>query len=377
MPRRQVRALLTELSGASLLIEHAPGRFVFHDLLRAYAQELVAHRSGAAERDAVLLRMIDHYLHTAHHASAVLGPYRETVPLTASTTDSGPLRFNDSRQAIGWLRTERQVLRSVVEFATAHGRHDHAWRLAHALDLHFDRLGYWHDLMEIHKAALRAARALGDPVGQAHALRGLGFGHTRFGHVDEAQRLLGRALELFRQAGDAFGEARTRRALAYQANQLERYEVSLDHYARAGALYHSLGHRSGEASVRNEIGWTYILLGDLERALDHCEKAVALHQEVGDLSGEASAQDSVGYAHHHLGAYAEAVARFEQAVELYREIGSSFLEADTLRHLADAHLAAGDHGPAREAWAAALALLEEGGHAEADEVRRSLRELES
>lgn len=375
-PRRRVRALLTELTGASLLMEHLPGRFVFHDLLRAYAGELVAHQDGAPERDAAALRMIDHCLHTAHHASAVLGPFRETVPLAASTTDSGPLRFNDSRQATAWLNTERHVLRSVVEYATDRGHHDHAWRTAYALDLYFDRLGHWHDMMEINKAALRAARTLGDSVAEAHALRGLGFGHTRFGHPDEALRLLGRALDLFRAAGDAFGEARTRRALAYQANQLERHDVSLGHYARAGELYRSLGHRSGQASVLNEIGWTYILLGDLQRALEHCEKAVLLHQEVGDLSGEASAQDSVGYAHHHLGAYDAAVERFERAVELYREIGSGFLEADTLRHLGDAHRAAGDHEAARGAWQAALVLLEESGHADADEVRRELRELD-
>ncbi|MET8454599.1 hypothetical protein [Streptomyces sp. NPDC005209] len=165
VPRRQVRPLLTELTGASLLIEHAPGRFVFHDLLRAYAHELVTHQDGAAERDTVVLRMYDHYLHTAHHASAVLGPYRETIPLAASTTDSGPLWSNDSRQAIAWLRTERLVLRSVVEQATAHG---HAWRTAYALDLYFDRLGYWRDLMEINKAARPGLRP--------HPLRARGRG---------------------------------------------------------------------------------------------------------------------------------------------------------------------------------------------------------
>ncbi|MET8454598.1 hypothetical protein [Streptomyces sp. NPDC005209] len=63
-------------------------------------------------------------------------------------------------------------------------------------------------------------------------------------------------------------------------------------------------------------------------------------------------------------------------MELYWEIGSSFLEADTLRHLGDAHRAAGEPGPAREAWTAALALLEEGGLEEADEVRQALRELD-
>src|SRR5690606_16604192 len=35
----EVRPLLAELTGASLLTEHRPGRFVLHDLLRAYAAE--------------------------------------------------------------------------------------------------------------------------------------------------------------------------------------------------------------------------------------------------------------------------------------------------------------------------------------------------
>ncbi|MFF4354391.1 BTAD domain-containing putative transcriptional regulator [Streptomyces sp. NPDC001530] len=375
MPRRQVRALLTELTGASLLMERVPGRFVFHDLLRAYAHELITNQHSMYERDTTVLRLFDHYLHTAHQASAVLDPFRETISLSPGRSDSVPLRFNDGKQATAWLRAERHVLRSLVEYAADDGHHNHAWRTAYALDLYFDRLGYRHDLMEINKAALRAARALGDPVGQAHALRSLGFGHTRFGHTDEALRLLSRALGLFQQAGDAFGQARTHRCLAYLANETGRYDDSLDHYDQAGELYRSLGHHGGEASVLNEIGWTYILLGDAERALEHCEKSVSLHQEAADLNGEASAQDSVGYAHHHLGRYDAAVRRFELAVELYQELGNGYLEADTLRHLGDSHRAAGDHGSARTAWAAALALLEEGGHTEADEVRQSLREL--
>jgi hypothetical protein len=35
-----VRPLLAEAIRAHLLAEHAPGRFGFHDLLRAYATEL-------------------------------------------------------------------------------------------------------------------------------------------------------------------------------------------------------------------------------------------------------------------------------------------------------------------------------------------------
>lgn len=375
-PTRAVRALLSDLTGASLLGEHAPGRYAFHDLLRAYAGELADAEDGPERRAAALRRLHDHYLHTTHHASATISPLRETLPLPSSTTDSGPLRFTGRKQAMNWLRTERHVLRAVVEQAAATGYEDHAWRTAVGLDLYFDRLGFWHDLMEINSAALRAARAIGDRTGEAHALRGLGFFHTRFAHSAEARRDLGRALELFRAEGDAFGEARTRRCLAYQANGEGRFAVALDHYAHARELYRGEGSVSSEAIVLNEVGWTYILLGEHDRALEHCEKAVALHQETGDPVGEAAAQDSVGYAHHQLGQYGAAVERFERAVALYREIGDHYLEADTLRHAGDAHLAAGDRETALAAFRRALALLEETGHPEAPDLRETLRGLD-
>ncbi|MET8095713.1 BTAD domain-containing putative transcriptional regulator [Streptomyces sp. NPDC005236] len=374
-PARPVRGLLAELTGASLLGEHAPGRFAFHDLLRAYARELTDTEDTGELREAALHRMHDHYLHTTHHASAIISPLRETLPLPPSTTDAGTVRFTGRRQAMQWLRTERHVLRAVVEHGAAHGYEDHAWRTAVGLDLYFDRLGFWHDLMEINTAALRAARTVGDRTGEAHALRGLGFFHTRFAHSAEARRDLGRALELFRAEGDGPGQARTRRCLAYQANGEGRFTVSLDHYTHARELYRAEGNVSSEAIVLNEVGWTYILLGEHDKAMEHCEKAVALHQETGDPIGEAAAQDSVGYAHHQLGRYEAAVERFERALALYREVGDHYLEADTLRHIADSRLAAGDREAAIGAFRAALVLLEENGHPEAADLRDTLRDL--
>ncbi|MEV5952610.1 BTAD domain-containing putative transcriptional regulator [Streptomyces sp. NPDC051987] len=391
-PVRRVRPLLAELTTANLLMERAPGRFVFHDLLRAYATELAeeeeeaartaqaAHAAQAARTPAsaagsALLRMHDHYLRTAHHAAAVLGPFHEMVPLPAPVPGSSPTRFEDRKQATTWLRTERQVLGAVVAHAAAHGYDEHAWRTACALDLYFNRLGYSHDLVEINATALRAARELGDRVGEAHALRGLGYSALRLGRA-EGMRHLEHALELFQEAGDGFGEALTRRSLAFQTNKAGRHDVSLGHYDRALALYRELGLRNGEAGVRNEVGWTYILLGEHEKALRECERAITVYRETGDLFGLASAEDSLGYALHHLGRYDVAVARFERAVELFREIGDRYMEADSLRHLGATHRAADDRSAARAAWSRAVSLLAEEGNPEAEEVRQELRALE-
>ncbi|KPI13171.1 NB-ARC domain protein [Actinobacteria bacterium OK074] len=374
VPVRRARALLAELTGANLVTERAPGRFALHDLLRAYATELTELEDGEAELGAALLRLHDHYLRGAHHAAAVLGPFQEMVPLPASVPGSVPVRFADRKQATTWLRTERHVLRAVVAHAADHGHHEHAWRTACALDLYFNRLGYSHDLVEINTIALRAARALDDRVGQAHALRGLGYSAMRLGR-GEGLRDLERALALFQEADDSFGEALTRRSLAFQANRSGHHDTAFGHYDRARALYRQLGLRNGEAGVLNEVGWTHILTGDPQQALHGCEQAIALYRETGDTYGLASAEDSVGYALHHLGQYAAAVVRFERAVALYREIGDGYMEADSLRHLGDSHRAADELDAARTAWTQALTLLTDAGHPDADEVREALRGL--
>ncbi|WP_329537320.1 NB-ARC domain-containing protein (plasmid) [Streptomyces sp. NBC_01450] len=69
-PTVRVRSLLAELTRTHLLTEEAPGRYRFHDLLRAYANELARAEDGEGdseeERRDALCRMLDHYLLTAH-----------------------------------------------------------------------------------------------------------------------------------------------------------------------------------------------------------------------------------------------------------------------------------------------------------------------
>ncbi|MFJ8335297.1 AfsR/SARP family transcriptional regulator [Streptomyces sp. NPDC094437] len=369
---RRARALLAELTGASLITERSPGRFGFHDLLRAYAAELAEDEDTEPDRRAALHRMYDHYLHSAHQASLTLGPSRESIDLPLPSAGSTPLTFRGKKQATAWLRAELQVLRAVVENASAHGFQDHAWRTAFSLELYLDRLGYWRDLLEINRTALASAVALGDPVGQAHAHRSLGFSHHRFGQRHDARVHLERALVLFQESGDRIGEALAHRRLGRLTNVEGEHLQALRHFEEAHALYLRHGHRAGEAGVLTDVGWTYILLGDPERALEHCEKAIALQQEIGDPSAEAIAQDCAGYAHHRLGHHDASLGAYARALELCREMGDRFLEAGTLRHIGDAHAAAGRPEPARDAWLDALALLEEAEHPDAETVRRSL-----
>ena len=71
---------MAELARAHLVVERTPGRYGFHDLLRAYAREL-----GAGDETA-MTRMLDHYVHTARAADRLLFSHGETIRSTSRRT---------------------------------------------------------------------------------------------------------------------------------------------------------------------------------------------------------------------------------------------------------------------------------------------------
>ena len=78
--RPEARRTLTELAAAGLLIEHSAGRYVLHDLLRAYSTEQAAD-PDAGERPVAVARLVDHYLQTAHAGTLLLAPLGHPITL--------------------------------------------------------------------------------------------------------------------------------------------------------------------------------------------------------------------------------------------------------------------------------------------------------
>ena len=373
LPPARVRQAFDELTGAHLLTERFPGRFVSHDLLRAYAGELLAVHDSPQEQARALHRLLDHLLHSAHRASAMLAPHRERLVLPAPVEGSEPVGFAGREEAARWMEAHRPVVLAAVAHAPAR-RHapSRCWQLASTVEFHLDRHGRWQEQLALQSAALDAAQRSDDRLGRAHAHRALGFGHGRLGDGGRARAHLTAALELFAADDDGGGEARTHRYLAFLENKDGRHEAALAHYAVAHARYTDLRLDSGRAQVHNEVGWTHILRGDHAQALVECGQALDLHRRLDDANGEAAASDSLGYAHHHLGAYERAVECYRHALALYRLLHDDYLEADTLVHIGDSQAAAGDGGEARASWRRALLILEHLSHPDAESVRRRL-----
>jgi DNA-binding SARP family transcriptional activator/Flp pilus assembly protein TadD len=371
----QVQPMLAELCRAQLLSEHTPGRYTFHDLLRAYATEQAHRDESRDDQRAALHRLLDHYLHTAHAAATALHPPFSHVTVAAAQTGVAPQTFADTTAAQKWFDAELPVLLAAIDWAARTGFPTHAWQLAWVTAGPLDRLGHWPDWETAGRTALAAVRQAGDQLGQAHAHRDLGRVYSRLRRHDDARRHLTQAVDLFAQLDDHTGQAHAHLNFSQALERSGQVDDALGHSRRALALFESAGHLAGQAFVRNAVGWQHALLGDYRRAIDLCQQALVGLQEIGDHQGEADTWDSLGYAHHHLDHHQEAIACYHQALQLFATSNDRYATAATLANLGDSHHAAGDPDAARTAWQDALTILTELGHCDTDRLRAKLRDL--
>jgi DNA-binding SARP family transcriptional activator len=377
LPPRQVGRLLAELSRAHLIAERTPGRYVFHDLLRAYAAELVRTVDTGAERRAALHRMLDHYLRTAHRADRLLYPFRDPIALpphqegTAAAED-----LTDHGQALEWFTAEHPVLLATIELAASSGFDAHTWKLAWTLTTFFDRRGHWRDQAATQQTALQAALRTADRSGQAHAHRGLALACAQLGSTDDAIAHLRCTLDLLDETGDHTGQADTHLTLGWVLERQDRRPGALRHAEHALELFRAAGHKAGQARALNAIGWHHAQLGDHEEAVTRCQQALTLLGQLGDRRGAAAPWDSLGYAHHQLGHYPQAITCYQHALDLFREVGDRYNEGDVLIHLGDTHHAAGHIDAARDAWLQALDVLDALDRPDTDDVRTRLSRVD-
>jgi DNA-binding SARP family transcriptional activator/tetratricopeptide (TPR) repeat protein len=372
LPPPQACAALDELTGSHLLNEHVPGRFAFHDLLRAYAAEQLRVIDGLAERHAAGLRLLDHYLSTAKGAAHALSPSRKLPDLEPAAPDVQPEVLAGEDRAMAWLRAEHQVLMRVISYAASAEFDRHAWHLPWVLTDFLDRDGHWHDWEASQRMALAAALRLDDVAAQAQAHRYIGRACFQLQDLAAAQDHLSRAFELQRQLGNPVAQA----SASLDLGQLHEHRGHVADALRSAQLslsiYQSERYHLGEALALNNVGWYHALLGNYSEAFRWCRQALQLCRQTGYTLGEGHSWDSLGFAHQHLGQSAQAATCYRRALDIYRQLSVRYDEARVLDRLGDiAHLA-GDLPGARRSWQAALDILAELDHPDSDELRAKL-----
>ncbi|HWO26313.1 MAG TPA: protein kinase [Kofleriaceae bacterium] len=162
------------------------------------------------------------------------------------------------------------------------------------------------------------------------------------GRLEAAIESYAEALVIYRAIGMARHEARALNNMGIVFAALGEYEEALAHYKSALKLDQALGERSGLALKLGNIGQCYADLGDTARAESYLAKALSVAEQTGDLSAASDAAVSWGQAKLARGELRAALELFERGLALATENRERYQEVRALEYIALAHLAAGD-----------------------------------
>jgi tetratricopeptide (TPR) repeat protein len=383
----RARLLMAELARAHLVEPVRPAGHAMHDLLRAYAMELV----DADEARAALTRLFDYYRYVAGLATHARFPH-DRRPLV-STVDIPAPPVAEAEDARRWLDEQRANLVAVAVHAAGHGWAGHAVDLSQLLWRYFEVGGHYHDALVVHTSAAAVAadgagraavlanlgstawwtgqypdavgyfnqslaghRATGDIGGQARALARLGVVRERLGEYKQALAHLQEALTLYRAIGDRHGEGSQLINIGALDRRLGRHEQAIDHLCRAQAAFAEIGDLRLLGYALGNLGAVYGDLGRYDEALAFLEQSLARCRQTADRGGEASALGTIGAVHTRSGRLTEALEFLDQALAISRDTAERSLETETLNTMGEALRALPDAEAALANHRAALAL---------------------
>jgi tetratricopeptide (TPR) repeat protein/DNA-binding SARP family transcriptional activator len=381
------------LVGAHLVEHSAVDRYRRHDLIRAFADEVVVDEP-AADLTVAELRLLDFYLHTAYHADKA-ACYGSAVSMPPLPTNVAPLTFADERSATSWCLKERHNLVAAVRLAASHGYH-HAFLLPSTTLSLFRRYGFFEDQKSILEIAAGAANNAGNfdmegasladlgrihmTLGDHHAARKMfylgeyiaqqhkidqgiatslcnnGLLKIDEGDYDAAITLYQNAFQVAQQHGYVRTQAVAQHRLGTAFRSKRQYELAHTHYQDAMSLRQRIGHRRGEAETLTEMSAMYHELEQYARAEAYGQRALDIVEDLQDV--EVLQQVCFVLATIYIGLRdrAQAVRFAGRAVDLARRIHNAGREAEALDILGRARHAAGDSDDAVESFEQALAL---------------------
>lgn len=411
LPVAETEERLERLVDLRLLESNGPRRYQFHDLVRAYARELAAARTTAAERRAAKDRAMALYIAMVWRARTMdgIGPQSREWFDERWLSGTDGLEFEE---IMAWLDAEAgEVLAAARRLATGpHSDPATVVRLAIGMVL------FWADrrrnaegaqLGELAVVALRRDPDCGPPWAEAsirhnlaqhysvmsdfemaavhmgvavdlsaaqgfqwlltHSLLGLAEFSERLDRLDEGVAHARAGLELALSNADESAEAQARFTLGLIAGRLGRLAVQDREFELAATLMRRSGPDSFHWLTRS-IGDAYRRCGRAESARNWLRAELVEVRTSGSQFSVADHLQLLGAAEAELAAYGSARSRLEEALALIGD-NSGELEARIRHSLGDTLNGLGESEPARSQWRLALQLYSRYGLPQADEVR--------
>ncbi|MPY37975.1 tetratricopeptide repeat protein, partial [Streptomyces adustus] len=356
---RRAEAALDRLVDVALLEETAYGRYAPHDLVRDFARELADTETGprAEDEPAPAVLALRWYAAVADRVlGAIVEPGYEQDDRrwpTASQPPGHPAYevppFAGPEEAFAWGDLE---LENIVTLVRRHPADTadavttaHVSTLLRLLFPYVQRSGRCAEMEVLGRAALAAARRLGDEAAEAHALGDLAAVHFLTGRQKDALALNDRALARWRRLERT---SRIRRCLNNRGLLLEglgRYEESGAALRRSLEYSRQLNDPYGEAVTHSHLGNLYEHT-DPRAAIEQHRRSLALGDEIGAVIVQHSAHCNIGYAHLTLGEPAAALPHFEESRRIRGGHGDWHGESQTRLGLVRTLRLLGRGGPA-------------------------------
>jgi hypothetical protein len=249
-------------------MEHVPGRYTFHDLLRTYAAEEACIRENEADRRGAVHRALDHYLHAAIMAARFLYPCATEVTWASPRPGVTLNKIGGPGQAADWFEDEQHVLFAVIRQAADGGYAPYAWQLPWITAWYFQGEACWQRLATAQESALAVAANVGDITGLVMARVHLGWLRFLLGDVVSAGHHLDDASEVASKLEDGQLRALARLSRGFFLQSEDRIQEMVAASRQVRPLY--------------TIGWHLIQFGDQQQAAHFSCRALAVYRESGD-----------------------------------------------------------------------------------------------
>jgi predicted ATPase/class 3 adenylate cyclase len=372
---------LSNLADKSMLRRSSLGRFSLHELLRAYAEEML--RAETHEWEEV------HHKHSLYYLAFL----KERLPELNGT------HLIELREQ---LREEIENLRAAMFWIAIHGEADQVRSALHAYRRFFDVQGFHEgrevfrrigDNIETRYRGSGSAMSYQDPVylcarsieafflsflGEIetaepiarqclsglksldlkleHSLcyLSLGINATFRGDYEEGKKWLQHCMDI---SSDVHAHEITAIAMIYYGyifHELGDYKIALEMFEKCNELFKSLDNLWGQAYALSKLGLVYDDVKDHPKALMYHTEAQKIFFGFGDKAGLAYTASRLGLTEFFLGDFEEAIRFGEIGLDSFTEIGHRWGMAVSFCRLGFPCMAIGNYEKARDYFFTAL-----------------------
>ncbi|MFD7450979.1 BTAD domain-containing putative transcriptional regulator [Kitasatospora sp. NPDC059827] len=414
LPEHEAEHLAEALVDQALLESVGPGRYRFHDLVRAFARR-TSLRLDEAERTTAHHHLLALLLTRARTAFALAVPGDPVADVFGGPAPH-PV-FTDLPDARRWARAETPGAVALAAAVASGAPDPTAVRSAVDLLVALSPLGLGAFAGRAEEAArllVAASEGCRDRAAEGRARFLLGTVLLGRARLDEAAEQAREAARACQEADDPAVLRQALNDLGLIAQAQARHEEAITAFDAAAALAHRLGHRSGAVASTANAALSRVRSGHAGEAADTCRRLLSepggadaamtayvhyvlglAHQELGQLedsadqlrtcvdrAGHAGDQDRESAARSRLAEVLRLLGRVEEAVDeatraLRLATRGGRQRERALAHLVLAHAVAarGDHRTARTHAAQAHRLLSGLGAPESADARSLLTAL--